>query len=486
MQGTAFFPLKRLQIMLAKKSQTSADLFRSRLSNLLDMNHVLCKLAREIDWAAFDSEFSCLYSKSMGRPGKELRLMVGIHYLKHAFNESDESVVDRWLENPYWQWFCGYEYFQHDFPLHPTSLVKWRKRIGKERMSVLLAALLDVAKNRGQLSKCEMAHVNVDTTVQEKNITFPTDGNLYYKMLKRLVASAHSRNISLRQGYPRVSKIALIMQGRYRHARQFKRAKRMLKKLKTFLGRVVRDIERKCKTPDEDLLKSISMAKRLLAQKRKSKNKLYSLHAPEVECISKGKAHKRYEFGCKVSVVSTSRHNWLVGVLAHHENPYDGHTLADALLAMEHVTGMTAAHAHVDKGYQGHGYLGETEIHLPGKGHKSRKGSGQSQQHSCKQSRAERKWQKRRAAVEPVIGHMKNDNRMDRNYLLGKDGDHINAILSACGYNFRKLLKLLFGQILWQLLREFGIQISSNEQITSQINVQQRWQGQAWGNIAAF
>lgn len=430
------YSFKKLQNMLSKKKPSPIDLFRSQLKNILDMTHSLCKLSREIDWSAFESELGHLYSETMGRPGKELRLMVGIHYLKHAFNESDESVVERWLENPYWQYFCGCEYFQHAFPCDSSLLPKWRKRIGEERMATLLTRLLDVAKNRGELSKREVVHVNVDTTVQEKAIAFPTDAELYYKMLTRLVAHASRSGVALRQSYKRVSKKALIMQGRYRHAKQHKRANRELRKLKTWLGRVVRDLERKCCEPDEALKQDLDLAGRLFLQQRNSKNKIYSLHAPEVECISKGKAHKRYEFGCKVSVVHTSKSNWIVGVKAHHGNPFDGHTLGEALDVMEAVTGLRAKHVHVDKGYRGHGIMnGEPTVHLPGKGRGKHR-----------QTRTERKWQRRRSAVEPVIGHLKNDNRMDRNYLLGRDGDEINAILAACGYNFRKLLKLLLSR----------------------------------------
>ena len=418
--------------MKPKRQPSPGDLFRSRLENILDLRHPLCKLAGEIDWPVFDAELGSLYSETMGRPGKDLRLMIGIHYLKHAFDESDESVVARWVENPYWQYFCGCAYFQHTFPCDSSLLPKWRKRIGEGRMELLLSQLLETAKSRGDLNSREMAHVNVDTTVQEKAIAYPTDAKLMFTMLAKLADAARSRGIELRQSYKRVSKRALVMQNRYRHARQHRRAKRELKKLKTWLGRVIRDIERKRPKPDADLKDLLAMARRLHAQERHTKNKLYSLHAPEVECISKGKAHKRYEFGCKVSVVSTSRDNWIVGVRAHHGNPYDGHTLSEALDTMERLTGLRACHAHVDKGYRGHGYEGKTQIHLPGKGRGKRR-----------QTRSERKWQRRRSAVEPLIGHVKHDNRMDRNYLLGRDGDRMNAILAACGYNLRKLLRLL-------------------------------------------
>jgi IS5 family transposase len=220
------------------------------------------------------------------------------------------------------------------------------------------------------------------------------------------------------------------MQSRYRHANQHKRANREVRKLKTYLGRVVRDIRRKADFINKELSELLLMADRLLAQERQSKNKLYSIHAPEVECISKGKAHKRYEFGNKVGFVSTSRKNWIIGIMSFHGNPYDGHTLKSSLEQAEAMSNVPIVHAHADKGYRGHNYTGQAEVHIAGS--------------KRKKSRWERMWRRRRAAVEPVISHAKHDNRMIRNHLKGIEGDQINAILSACGYNLRKLLRAFF------------------------------------------
>ena len=420
--------------MQAKKpAQSPEDMFRNRLDQILDSKHPLFRLANAIDWEYFVGEFGPLYVENKGRPGKPIRLMVALHYLKHTYDVSDESVVEMFLENPYWQYFCGYEYFQHEFPLEPTSLVKWRNRIGTDGMEKLFYQTLKTAQELGLLKKSHLNKINVDTTVQEKAIAFPTDARLYYKMRVNLVKAAEARGINLRQNYRRLGKKALVMQGRYSHAKQMRRAARETKKLKNYLGRVTRDIRRKATEIDTELAELLALSERLLAQERTDKNKLYSIHAPEVECIAKGKAHKRYEFGCKVSVATTSRDNWVVGIQAHHGNPYDGHTLAGVLEQVERVTNCRVKEAFCDRGYRGHNYKGEATIHIAGKG---KRGSPV--------TRSLRKWLRRRNAIEPKIGHLKTDNRMDRNYLKGAKGDRINALLAGCGANLRKLIKAFF------------------------------------------
>jgi IS5 family transposase len=274
--------------------------------------------------------------------------------------------------------------------------------------------------------------------VQEKAIAYPTDARLYHKARVLLVKAAKDRGIALRQSYLRLGKRALIMSSRYAHARQMNRARREQKKLKTYLGRVYRNILRCCAQPDDTLAQLLQNAARLLNQKRSDKNKLYSLHAPEVECIAKGKAHKKYEFGCKVSVVTTSKDNWIVGVEALHHNPFDGHTLKGALQQAARLVGWKAQNAYCDKGYKGNPkQIGDTAVHLASRRKSSMKPS-------------EWRWFKRRSAIEPVIGHMKQDHRMDRNYLKGTAGDKMNAILAACGFNLRKLLRAF----LWLIFKE--------------------------------
>lgn len=414
--------------MQPKKQKETPDLFRSRLDQILDCKHPLFKLANRIDWSFFEKEFSSTYHETMGRPGKSIRLMVALHYLKYTFDLSDEALLEGFLENPYWQYLCGFEYFQHRMPTDPSNMTRFRDRVGDKGFEKMLHALLRTAQDMKVLSVYDLHKVNVDTTVQEKAIAFPTDSRLYYKMREKLVNLSFERGIKLRQSYVRRGKEALMRQSRYAHAKQYRRAARETRQLKTFLGRVYRDISRKAVEFDPELRHYLYLADRLLKQEKQSRNKLYSIHAPEVECISKGKAHKRYEFGVKVGMATTSKGNWVVGIQAFPGNPYDGHTLEKTLEQMERLTGKQAKEVYVDKGYRGHGYTRDTQVHIVG----TRKMKNM--------TRTFRKWLKRRNAIEPIFGHLKSDNRMSRNYLKGSEGDQINALLSGCGFNMRKLL----------------------------------------------
>lgn len=428
--------------MQPKTRSPQCELFGARLSELLNPEHPLYVLAERIDWSQFDAAIDACYADELGRPGVNARLMVGLLYLKHAFDESDESVVARWVENPYWQFFCGCQYLQHELPIDPSSLSRWRKRVGAERLEKLLEATLHTALVLKAVRPREFQKVNVDTTVQEKAIAFPTDARLYHKMRVALVRRATQLGIVLRQSYRFRGKKLLAKQGRYAHARQMKRAAKMTRQLKTILGRVVRDVQRKAlaiqgQIVDEPLQELLALTHRLLAQTRSSKHKLYSVHAPEVECLCKGKVHQRYEFGCKTSVATTSNSNWVVGTQALHGNPFDGHTLGGAIQQVERFTGQTPQDVMVDQGYRGHGYEGLAIVHVVRTIPK-------------RATRALRRMLKRRAAIEPTIGHLKSDNRLNRNYLTGQEGDKINAVLSAAGYNFRKLLRwVVFAPIFW-------------------------------------
>jgi IS5 family transposase len=389
----------------------------------------LIQLANQIEWPRFDAAFTDCYSPDMGAPGKAIRLMVGLLYLKHMFNESDESLVARWVENPYWQYFCGYTHMQHECPVHPTALVKFRKRVGAERLAELIRETLAIAVREKHLSTHDLEQVTVDTTVQEKNITYPTDSKLLYRCIVKLAAMARQQSIPRRQSYVRVGKRASIKAGRYAHAKQFRRMNRELRRLRTYVGRLIRDIRRKMQNKDAMLESLLTKAERIRTQQRQDKNKLYSLHEPDVQCISKGKAHKRYEFGQKISVALTNRNNWFVAAELCAGNPYDGHTLAATLQAVETNTGVAVQEAYVDKGYRGHDYDGPAEIHIAGTGGK-------------RLTRTQKR--KRRSAVEPKIGHLKSDARMGRCFLKGLPGDAINATLAAAGSNLRKLLQLFY------------------------------------------
>src|SRR5215208_2973193 len=410
---------------LPPTEQPSDDPHRVRLASLLSHEHPLYQLAEAIDWENFEADLGALYAEEVGRPGLPTRLMVGLHYLKYLFDESDESVVEKWVENPYWQYFCGCLYFEHELPCHPTSLVKWRHRLGAAGVEKLLTETLSTAKREQALRDSEIKRVNVDTTVQEKAVAFPTDARLYHKARRALVHMAGGAGIPLRQTYVRLSRQALARQGRYAHARQMKRARRETKRLRQYLGRVIRDIRRKCPRPTPGPKSLPERSERIFRQQRHDTKKLYSLHAPEVECIAKGKAHKPYEFGCKVAVVTTSKSNWVVGIDAVHENPYDGATLAPALKQVERTTAVKPEEAFVDRGFKGaaHHPAG-VAVYVSGR---------------KRQTRTLKALLRRRSAIEPVIGHLKQGHGMQRNHLLGQEGDRINALLTGCGFNLRKL-----------------------------------------------
>ena len=402
------------------------DLFKVELLAIVDPSHAMVKLAGRVDWARLEETFGALYCEDNGAPALPTRLLVALHYLKFSFDLSDEDVVAGWVENPYWQYLSGMKYFEHARPIDPSSMTYWRKRVGEAGAEAMLKETIGAGLALRAIKPSQLARINVDTTVQEKHVRFPTDARLYDRARARLTKAAQRRDIALRQNYRLVGKRLLLLTNRYAHARQMKRSRKCQKKLRTILGRVIRDIERKCPRPDEKLEKLMEIAKRIHAQERYDKKKVYSVHEPQVECIAKGKAHKRYEFGAKVSVAATSRGGWMVGAMAMAGNPYDGHTLAATLAQVERL-GRAPEQAFVDQGYRGHDYAGPVAVHVDRK----RRGG---------LARRLWRWMKRRAAVEPAIGHLKQEHRMDRCRLWGSQGDAFNAILSAAGMNFRKLL----------------------------------------------
>lgn len=410
-----------------KTDHRQSELFRNRLSSQLNPHHPLMMLEKQIRWDVFETAFSSLYVAEAGHPPKPIRLMVGLVMLQHKEGLSDEQAVAKWVENPYWQYFCGYDYLQWDFPIHPSSLTRWRQRLGEKGIEKILQETIHTALVSGTVQEKDLEKVIADTTVMEKAIAHPTDSKLLAKALEKLVSMAKKEGLVLRQTYKRVGKKALIMAGRYGHAGQFKRMKKQVKKLKIYVGRVVRDMERKIvdsQSVSQKLTETLELAKRLLTQKKESKNKLYSLHEPAVECIGKGKANKRYEFGCKVSLAVTHKQGLVVSSQALHGNPYDGHTLKGTLEKAQELTGKIIRQAFVDKGYKKHD-VETTEVFMTG---------------SRKLSRSLRKALKRRSAIEPHIGHMKNDGKLGRNYLKGVLGDKLNALLTAVGHNLRLIL----------------------------------------------
>lgn len=406
-------------------------MFCQRLDDLLNMEHEIVRLAQAIDWDGLVAAFGPLYAERQGRPGVPIRVMAGIVLLQHTFGISDEKVVETWVQNPYWQYFCGEEFFQHDFPINPSSLSRWRGRIGKEGVERLLALTIQAGKRTGTVTEREMETVIIDTTVQPKAVAHPTDARLYLKALHALLRIAGEEEIKLRQSYTRSAKAAHFLYGRYRKAKQFKRAARERKRLKVYAGRVLRDLERKMSEESFQKHKgTMILAELVLTQKKDTKGKVYSMHAPETECIAKGKAHKPYEFGVKTSLAVTLKSGFVVGAMACPGNPFDGHTLPEQLDQVGRLTGKMPSRSHVDKGYKGHGVAPEDcEVLISG----TRKGI----------SKSLRRQMKRRSAVEPGIGHQKSDGKLSRNWLKGSFGDALNPILCGAGHNLRKILARL-------------------------------------------
>lgn len=418
-----------MESMKPKALPTDAfHLFQAHFRQLLNLDHPLIQLADRIDWPRFDAAFADSYREELGAPGKAIRLMVGLQYLKYTFNESDESVVERWVENPYWQYVCGFTHLQHEAPIDPSSMSRWRKRVGAERLEQLLQETIELAVREKHVAPNDLLQITVDTTVQEKNITHPTDSKLLHTAIRKLVEAATQRGVRLRQSYLRVAKRAAMRVGRYAHAKQFKRMQRELRRLRTWAGRLIRDITRKVGTPDDDLVEVLELAERIRHQQPRDSHKLYSWHEPEVQCISKGKARQRYEFGQKVALATTNRSNWIVAAQLMPDNPYDGHTLAATLAAAESITGRAVTDVYVDKGYRGHGCEGSSRVHVAGAGSK-------------RVPRSEQRRRRRRSAIKPKIGHLKSDHRVGRCFLRGLMGDAINIVLAAAGSNLRKLLR---------------------------------------------
>ena len=441
------------------------DLFRSRLAHLIDPRHPLAVLATRMPWAQLEAAMAPLLVRATmsaedvpsidlfgvkpfvaggpspaGRPRLPVRLMLSLLYLKHAFNLSDEALVERWAENVYWQFFSGMEHFEPRLPCDATQVGRFRSAIGEAGVEELLKATIDCAVESKAVKPAEFTRVIVDTTVQEKAIAYPTDSRLLEIARYQVVKAAKSAGILLKQTFAREGKALRRKAGGYAHAKQFKRLRRVLKRQRTILGIVLREVQRKRDTATTEspstLLRLdtlLERAERIRTQKPKDKNKLYALHAPEVECIGKGKARQLYEFGVKASLAVTHKSGLIVGARTFPGNPYDGHVLRAQLeqtaILLEDV-GVQPTQAVVDLGYRGvDGDNPGVEIL-----HRGRWKSMTTRQ---------RRWVNRRQAIEPTIGHLKADHRMDRCWLQGATGDALHAVLCAAGFNLRWLLRAI-------------------------------------------
>jgi transposase, IS5 family len=414
-----------------KEKNTQLNIFQVPLKQFINESHELVQLSKKINWESLEKDLSVYYCEDNGRPGVPIRLIVGIIMLRRMFNQSDESVLDRWVENPYWQYFCGEVYFRHDYPFDRTELIKFRHRIGEKGAEQILKASVNLFEKKEVQEK----EVLIDTTVQEKNITFPTDVKLQKKIIEKCRKIAREEGIALRQTYKRELKQLMVDQRFHVHPRRKKKALAARRRIKVIAGKVFRDLVRKMTEAQRmKYAKKFSIFNRALTQNKNSKDKVYSLHQPQVSCIAKGKEHKKYEFGNKVSITKTRKSGIIIGVMSFAGNPFDGDTLAPQLAQVERITNHKPETGIVDRGYRGRKQINGTQIICPGKPSKTDR---QYQRQKMRQRfRA-------RAGIEPVIGHIKHGHRMLRNYLLGEVGDTMNSILAAAGFNLRKMLRRL-------------------------------------------
>lgn len=429
--------------MLTKpKNRNQSSLF-FELKDQLNQNHPLYRLAEKINWDVFEQAFESLYCPANGRPAKPIRLMVGLLILKHLRNVSDESVVEQWGENAYYQYFCGATCFTPAEPCASSELVHFRHRIGEKGIELILAESIRINDDDPTGKGDQTAFI--DSTVQEKNITYPTDAKLHKKIIQRCGAIAQAEKLTVRQSYSRTLK-ALAREQRFRnHPKNRKRAIKADKKVKTIAGRLVRELERNL--PEASVHRAeLSLFTRVLAQTRHTKNKIYSLHEPDVQCISKGKEHKKYEFGNKVSVICSVR-GVILGA-ASFRNQYDGHTIDAALAQVERLTGRVPGLLAGDRGYRGQKQSRETAIVIPGSPLKrdSRYARAKKRKLFCS-----------RAGIEPRIGHLKSDHRLARNFYKGLLGDSMNVLLAVAAYNFKRALRVLCALIKTLFQIEFRI-----------------------------
>ena len=439
------------------------DFFRARLDGMVDPRHPLAVLGRRMAWSQIEASLAPLFARKArmgksredadmfgptlrvaaggvsraGRPRLPIRLMVSLLYLKHAFNESDESLVERWSENVVWQLFSGMEYYQSKLPCDATQIGRFRRVLGEAGVEQLLKTTIEAAVAMKAVKPVELERVTVDTTVQEKAIAHPTDSRLLEVARAKIVRLAKRAGLKLKMTHEREGQSLRRRAGGYAHAKQFKRLRQVVRRQRTILGVLLREVQRKMTTlvqAAQDQLKPwLERAERIRSQRPHDKNKLYALHAPEVECIGKGKARKPYEFGVKVSLAVAHKSGLIVGARSFPGNPFDGHTLAQqieqtsALLQDLGVKPMTAV---VDLGYRGV----DADVAPVELIHRGKYKSLNAQQ---------RRWLKRRQAIEPTIGHTKHDHRMDTCWLKGSEGDALHAVLCAAGFNIRWLLRAL-------------------------------------------
>src|SRR4030042_223478 len=422
------------------KPEKNSYLF-DNLETMLDPKQPLYLLAHKINWDEVVEWFKDFYSEK-GRSAKTIRLMVSLLILKRIFNLGDETIIEQWIQNPYMQYFSGEKTFHWSLPCDPSDLVHFRKRIGKEGVEKIFKISIDI-HDKATVEK----EISVDTTVQEKNITYPTDVKLYKKICIMCVKIARKENIELRQSYTRtVKKLVFLQRGR-RSKRGIIIANKAKRRLKTIAGRLLREIRGKLSNEQyKKYSELLEIFDSILKQEKESKNKIYSIHEPHVYCISKGKEHKKYEYGTKVSIAYTNKTGVIVGALNIEKNEHDSKSIPKVIDQIESITGNIPKKAGTDQGYRGiSNYKGCEIVHAD---KLKRKSLSQYERRKIK------KLLRRRAGIEAIIGHLKNRHRLNRNYLSGSIGDELNDLLEEDGFNFKKWMrniKLIFDFIFYQL-----------------------------------
>lgn len=437
MQGFVSLRTKFLQNMMGKSPREIPELFRPMLKDFIDINHELVLLADKIDWSYFENEFGEKYSKT-GQPGMPLRLMIGCLMLKRLYNLGDETLAQAWVMNPYMQYFCGEVFFQHRFPCDPSDFVHFRKRIGEEGIKKIFSYSVTLHDPKNRESKFVLS----DTTVQENNITFPTDAKLCKKIIDKCNEIAEREGITQRQTYVRVSKELVRQTFNGKHPKRAKKANAAKRKLGTIAKRLIRELERNLNEAQKKRYqRQIALFLNVLNQKRKDKDKIYSLHKPFTQCIAKGKAHKPYEFGNKVGLITTSHkgRKIITAVQAFLDNVYDGHTIEPLLQQMEDNKLTLPKELVYDRGGKGKKEVKGVKILIP---------SPPGKRDTPYERREKRRKCRARAGIEPIIGHLKKDFRMAQNYFLGETGPKINAYLAAMGWNLKKMMEILKAEFL--------------------------------------
>jgi len=444
--------------MLGKNPKKQPELFRPMLVDFIDDKHELVLLSEKIDWDYFEKEFSPLYSKT-GNPSHPIRFMVGCLLLKHLYNLGDETLASAWIMNPYMQHFCGRVFFEHQFPCDPSNFVHFRKRIGEKGIEKIFSYSVRMHDAKTSTSNFVLS----DTTVQENNTTFPTDAKLCKKVIDYCNKIAENEGIKQRQRYTKVSKQLVRNTYHGKHPKRAKIAKKSQRQLKTIAMRLIRELQRNFNAEQQEFYKDLmTLYTKVVTQKRNDADKIYSIHKPFTRCIAKGKAHSQYEFGNKVGLITTANKGKkiILGIKAFLQTPYDGHTIEPLLEQMENNGQKLPKELVYDRGGKGKSEIKGVKISIP---------STPRKKDTAYQKQTKRKKFRTRAAIEPIIGHLKTDFRLAKNYFMGETGPQINALLAATAWNMKKMMELLKQKIIF-LFYKIQIMLFSNPVFKNKLN----------------